>query len=81
MQPRAQQDRVEGFQQIVLGAHLNAVRRAFELVEPDRQLLPSMEKVVENGFLLGLQEGLRRAYSARSVGSAEKKPTELHTGK
>ena len=52
-----------------------------ELVEPDRQLLPSMEKVVENGFLLGLQEGLRRAYSARSVDSAEKKPTELRTGK
>jgi Domain of Unknown Function (DUF748) len=52
-----------------------------ELTEPDRQLLPSMEKVVENGFLLGLQESLRRRYTVRPVDSAEKKPAELHTGK
>lgn len=52
-----------------------------ELTEADRQLLPSMEKVVENGFLLGLQESLRREYTVRPVDSAEKKPTELHTGR
>jgi Domain of Unknown Function (DUF748) len=55
-----------------------------ELTEPDRQLLPSMEKVVENGFLLGLQEGLRRQHSLRPSGpdsQPEKHPTELQTGK
>jgi Domain of Unknown Function (DUF748) len=55
-----------------------------ELTEPYRQLLPSMEKVVENGFLLGLQETLRRVYAgppADSGSQAKKKPTELHTGK
>jgi Domain of Unknown Function (DUF748) len=55
-----------------------------ELTEPDRQLLPSMEKVVENGFLLGLHESLRRAYAgppAAPGSQAQKKPTELHTGK
>ena len=54
-----------------------------ELTEPDRQLLPSMEKVVENGFLLGLQESLRRVYAggpSPSTGQAEKRPTELKTG-
>jgi len=54
-----------------------------ELTEPDRQLLPSMEKVVENGFLLGLQESLRRVYAggpSTPSGQAEKKPTELRTG-
>ena len=54
-----------------------------ELIEPDRQLLPSMEKVVENGFLLGLQESLRRVYalSTGTSGHPADKPTELHTGK
>jgi Domain of Unknown Function (DUF748) len=55
-----------------------------ELTEPDRQLLLSMEKVVENGFLLGLQEALRRAYAGApraNGGQAEKTPTELQTGK
>jgi hypothetical protein len=54
------------------------------LTEPDRQLLPSMEKVVENGFLLGLQESLRRVYAGAPAVSgiqAAKKATELKTGK
>jgi hypothetical protein len=49
----------------------------------DRQLLPGMEKVVENGFLLGLQESLRRVYAGPPSVPAtpgKKKPTELHTG-
>jgi hypothetical protein len=54
-----------------------------ELTDPDRQLLPAMEKVVENGFLLGLQESLRRVYAGNPTGSGQgkKKPTELRTGK
>jgi hypothetical protein len=53
-----------------------------ELVEPNRQLLPSMEKVVENGFLLGLQESLRRVYAGAPAHDAKPtKRTELQTGK
>jgi hypothetical protein len=49
---------------------------------PDRQLLLTMEKVVENGFLLGLQEGLKRVYAGEPVaGKAKTAPTELKTGK
>lgn len=54
-----------------------------ELTEPNRQLLPSMEKVVENGFLLGLQESLRRHYAGKPSTDVQpgKKRTELQTGK
>jgi len=54
-----------------------------ELLEPNRQLLLSMEKVVENGFLLGLQESLRRLYAGKPQPSAQPrgKRTELQTGK
>ncbi len=54
-----------------------------ELLEPNRQLLLSMEKVVENGFLLGLQESLRRLYAGRPSTNAQPggKRTELQTGK
>jgi Domain of Unknown Function (DUF748) len=54
-----------------------------ELTEPNRQLLPSMEKVVENGFLLGLQESLRRHYAGSPSTDIRpgKKRTELQTGK
>jgi Domain of Unknown Function (DUF748) len=54
-----------------------------ELTEPNRQLLPSMEKVVENGFLLGLQESLRRVYAGPPSKDARPgvKRTELQTGK
>jgi hypothetical protein len=53
-----------------------------DLTQPDRQLLLIMEKVVENGFLLGLQEGLKRVYAAGPVaGTAKTAPTELKTGK
>ncbi len=53
-----------------------------ELTRPDQQLLLTMEKVVENGFLLGLQEGLKRAYAGAPVaGKAKTIPTELKTGK
>jgi hypothetical protein len=54
-----------------------------ELTEPNRQLLPSMEKVVENGFLLGLQESLRRVYAGSPSTNVQpgKKRTELQTGK
>lgn len=54
-----------------------------ELTDPNRQLLLSMEKVVENGFLLGLGESLRRVYAGGpSAGTqAGTKRTELKTGK
>jgi hypothetical protein len=54
-----------------------------ELTEPDRQLLPTMEKVVENGFLLGLQESLRRVYAGAPSADVHPgtKRTELQTGK
>ena len=54
-----------------------------ELTEPSRQLLPSMEKVVENGFLLGLQESLRRVYAGAPSPDTQAgaKRTELGTGK
>jgi hypothetical protein len=50
-----------------------------EPTEPKRQLLPSMEKVVENGFLLGLQESLRRVHAGAPSGDsqARRKRTEL----
>lgn len=31
--------------------------------DPSLQLVPVLEKTIENGFLLGMQEGLQRAYS------------------
>jgi Domain of Unknown Function (DUF748) len=54
-----------------------------DLTRPDRQLLLTMEKVVENGFLLGLQEGLKRVYAGgppQATGKAKPTPTELKTG-
>lgn len=54
-----------------------------ELTTPDRPLLLGMEKVVENGFLLGLQESLRRVYAgvpSRDARPATKR-TELQTEK
>jgi hypothetical protein len=54
-----------------------------ELTDPNRQLLLSMEKVVENGFLLGLQESLRRVYAGAPSPSTQAgtSRTELQTGK
>ncbi len=53
-----------------------------DLTGSDRQLLLTMEKVVENGFLLGLQEGLKRVYAGRPAPVEGKKPvpTNLKTG-
>ena len=55
-----------------------------DLTQPDRQLLPSMEKVVENGFLLGIQESMKRVYAGGPpkegrVGAAAAR-TDLKTG-
>ncbi len=53
-----------------------------DLTASDRQLLLTMEKVVENGFLLGLQEGLKRVYAGMPAPVAGKRPvpTDLKTG-
>lgn len=55
-----------------------------DLTRPDRQLLPTMEKVVENGFLLGIQESLKRRYTGgppQTAGHTGQGPTNLETGK
>ncbi len=53
-----------------------------DLTRQDRPLILTMEKVVENGFLLGLQEGLKRVYAGGpAAGAARTAPTELKTGR
>jgi hypothetical protein len=55
-----------------------------DLTQPDRQLLPAMEKVVENGFLLGIQESLKRRYAGgppKTPGHTGPAPTDLKTGR
>jgi len=47
-----------------------------DLTDPELQLWPSMEKVVENAFLLGVQEALKR-----QVGGSEKKHVDAQSNK
>ncbi len=51
-----------------------------DLTDPKRQLWPTLEKVVENAFLLGLQESIKRNVSPRDKrdkASSNKEPTKL----
>jgi hypothetical protein len=53
-----------------------------DLTQPDRQLLLAMENVVENGFLLGIQESLKRVYGQeppKHPDPTRKPATELKT--
>jgi hypothetical protein len=53
-----------------------------DLADPKLQFWPTVEKVVENGFLLGLQEGLKRNTGPeKRTDPANQKPTELKVTK
>ena len=48
-----------------------------DLTDPKLQLAPRLEKVIENGFSLGLQEALRRNYAGKIEASSKQEPTPL----
>jgi hypothetical protein len=48
-----------------------------DLTDPKLQLAPRLEKVIENGFSLGLQESLKRHYAGKTEASDKQKPTPL----
>jgi len=52
-----------------------------DLTDPKLQLAPRLEKVVENGFSLGLQESLKRHYAGRTEPSDKREPTPLKAQK
>jgi hypothetical protein len=52
-----------------------------DLTDPKLQLAPVLEKVVENGFILGLQEGLTRNYHGPPDHQAKPEPTPLKARK
>jgi hypothetical protein len=47
-----------------------------DLSDPKLQFWPTLEKVVENGLMLGVEEALKRNAGEKKV-DAPKKPTEL----
>jgi hypothetical protein len=52
-----------------------------DLTDPKLQLAPRLEKVIENGFSLGLQESLKRHYKGKTEASDDQKPTPLKAQK
>ena len=48
-----------------------------DLTDPKLQLAPRLEKVIENGFVLGLQESLKRSYAGKTEASDNPAPTPL----
>ena len=48
-----------------------------DLTDPKLQLAPRLEKVIENGFSLGLQEALKRHYAGKTEASGKPEPTPL----
>ena len=52
-----------------------------DLSDPSLQLLPRLEKVIENGFSLGLQESLKREYAGKTEASDQRAPTPLKARK
>ena len=52
-----------------------------DLTDPKLQLAPRLEKVIENGFVLGLQEALKRQYSGKLEASSKPEPTPLKAKK
>jgi hypothetical protein len=48
-----------------------------DLSDPKLQLAPRLEKVIENGFALGLQEAIRRNYAGKIEASNKQEPTPL----
>ena len=54
---------------------------ADDLTDPKLQLAPRLEKVIENGFVLGLREALKRTYSGKTEASSDQQPTSLKAQK
>jgi len=52
-----------------------------DLTDPKLQLAPRLEKVIENGFSLGLQESLKRHYAGKTEASDKRQPTPLKAQK
>ena len=52
-----------------------------DLTDPKLQLAPRLEKVIENGFILGLQEALTRNYHGPPGDDAKPEPTPLKARK
>ena len=52
-----------------------AIEVSDDLTDPRLQLAPRLEKVIENGFILGLQEALRRSYAGETEPSSNPAPT------
>jgi hypothetical protein len=52
-----------------------------DLTDPKLQLAPRLEKVIENGFSLGLQESLKRHYARKTEASKDREPTPLKARK
>ena len=52
-----------------------------DLTDPKLQLAPRLEKVIENGFSLGLQEALKRHYAGKIEASNKTEPTPLKARK
>ena len=52
-----------------------------DLTDPKLQLAPRLEKVIENGFSLGLQESLKRHYAGKTEASDKREPTPLKAQK
>ena len=52
-----------------------------DLTDPKLQLAPRLEKVIENGFSLGLQESLKRHYAGKTEASDKQQPTPLKAQK
>ena len=52
-----------------------------DLTDRSLQLAPRLEKVIENGFSLGLQETLKRHYAGKTEASSKPEPTPLKARK
>ncbi len=50
---------------------------AEDLTDPKRQLWPTMEKVVEDGLVIGLEEAVKRTFGDKRVDEPARKPTKL----
>ena len=58
-----------------------AIAVSDDLTNPKLQLAPRLEKVIENGFILGLQESLTRNYHGPPDHDAKPEPTPLKAGR
>jgi len=66
---------------LALALRSYALEVSDDLTDPKLQLAPRLEKVIENGFVLGLQEALKRTYSGKTEASSDQHPTPLKAQK